>query len=167
MIMFIYETLQSVFNFCLLFIVTYLYSIYHKIWFMIIFILNVLQKVKCQFFSFVCVCLFLKKIVKIYFLKLKFRLFTTKKKIYYYKANPKLTLSIYSHTSLYLINTHDSIMKMLWSITSQKKKKKQLLKKKKRRKKKTTTTNQDQFILDKRKIDTPASNQFPNQHIRI
>ena len=115
-----------------------------------------------------CVCVFVsKKIVKIYFFKLKFRLFTTKKKIYYYKANPKLTLSIYSHTSLYLINTHDSIMKMLWSITSQKKKKKQLLKKKKRRKKKTTTTNQDQFILDKRKIDTPASNQFPNQHIRI
>ena len=28
----------------------------------------------------VCVCLFLKKIVKIYFFKLKFRLFTTKKK---------------------------------------------------------------------------------------
>ena len=72
-----------------------------------------------------CVCVFVsKKIVKIYFFKLKFRLFTTKKKIYYYKANPKLTLSIYSHTSLYPINTHDSIMKMLWSITSQKKKKK-------------------------------------------
>ena len=118
-----------------------------------------------------CVCVFVsKKIVKIYFFKLKFRLFTQKKKTkknYYYKENPKLTLSIYSHTSLYPINTHDSIMKMLWSITSQKKKKKQLLKKKKRRKKKTTTTNQDQFILDKRKIDTPASNQFPNQHIRI
>ena len=74
-----------------------------------------------------CVCVFVsKKIVKIYFFKLKFRLFTQKKKKknYYYKENPKLTLSIYSHTSLYPINTHDSIMKMLWSITSQKKKKK-------------------------------------------
>ena len=91
-----------------------------------------------------CVCVFVsKKIVKIYFFKLKFRLFTTKKKkkkakkkIYYYKENPKLTLSIYSHTSLYPINTHDSIMKMLWSITSQKKRKSNCLKKKKKKKKK-------------------------------
>ena len=138
MIMFIYETLQSVFNFCLLFIVTYLYSIYHKIWFMIIFILNLLQKAKGQFFFFVCVFVS-KKIVKIYFFKLKFRLFTQKKKTkknYYYKENPKLTLSIYSHTSLYPINTHDSIMKMLWSITSQKKRKSNCLKKKKKNKKK-------------------------------